>query len=891
MFKRQQANLPWLLSLYIYFIGGCVASFAFASETVAVDPPYQNAALAPKARALDLVTRMTLQEKASQLQNNSPAIARLGVPTYNWWNEGLHGVARAGNATVFPQSIGMAATWDPELISRVGDVVSTEFRAKFLEAVGADGGSSIYRGLTVWSPNVNIFRDPRWGRGQETFGEDPLLTSALGVAYIKGLQGEDSNNPKVIATVKHFAVHSGPESRRHSEDVHVDKRDLIETYLPAFYAAVTEAKVQSLMCAYNAVDGLPSCASSPLLTKKLRESWGFKGFVVSDCGAIADIYTPHAHGLVKTPEQAVAVAIKAGTDLICDFGDQGTADPKTTVRAVNSGLLSESELDTALVRLFEARFKLGLLNSPNNRPFKEISAKDYDTPEHRALAKKVAEESLVLLKNNGLLPLKTAPSRIAVIGPNAHSVEALVGNYSGTPTKPITVLDGLKARFPQAEINYVPGTGWVSPALQEIPRENLCQDKECTRKGLLFAQFDNLELRGSAKESQVDEAKFSWGWPDAFERKSSSRWTGYIRANESGIYNFRIKGQPGYKIYIDGKLVVDMWDIAWPTSKTEITLSQNKLYKLVVEAKQLGYSGEQLLQWSRPSGDAEAAIAAAKNADLVVFVGGLTAELEGEEMSVQVPGFAGGDRTSLDLPAAQETLLEKLQSTQKPIIFVLMSGSAVSVNWADQHLPAIIQAWYPGGDGGTAIAGLIAGDFSPSGRLPITIYKSADQLPDFDNYSMQGRTYKYFTGDALYPFGYGLSFTQFSYQNAKLSQKRIAAGEGVELSVNVKNTGTRAGSEVVQVYLKLPGKNAPLRSLIGFQRIFLAPNETREVSFKLDAKALSLVNASGERIVPSGSALLWVGGQQPKSAGLGSNKNAVLLVKLKIDGKKTISQF
>ena len=817
----------------------------------------------PAARAQALLARMTLDDKASLLQSTSPAIARLGIPAYNWWSEGLHGVARAGNATVFPQAIGLAATWNNALVERVADTVATEFRAKYLETVHPDGGSDLYRGLTVWSPNVNIFRDPRWGRGQETYGEDPYLTSRMGVAYIRGLQGLDAGAPKVSATVKHFAVHSGPEADRHREDVHPSPRDLTETYLPAFHAAVTEGHVLSLMCAYNAVNGLPACANGPLLKDLLRDTWKFQGHVVSDCGAIADIHSDWAHHYVDTPERAVAAAIKTGTDVMCEFGGSPTANPATTVRAVQQGLLAEADVDRAVLRLLEARIRLGLLDKP--QPFAGITAKDYDTPADKRLNLEAARQSLVLLKNDGLLPLKTAPRRIAVIGPNADSVDALVGNYSGTPSKPITVLAGLRARFPQAQVTFVEGTGWVAPPLQDVPADAMCLDADCAHPGVKAERFDNVDLAGTPTAVETGtQAAFRWGWPDRSDRKTSTRWSGYLRAGESGPHHLRLKGGQGYRIRVDGRLVTDLWDIAWPTSNTPVELAAGKVYKIEIEARQLGWDGEQQLQWTRPSFDDTAALQAARDADLVVYAAGLTWQLEGEEMSVNAPGFAGGDRTSIDLPAPQEALLKRLGSLGKPLVLVNMSGSAVALNWAADNVPAIIQAWYPGGEGGQAVAELIAGDFSPAGRLPVTFYKSAADLPPFKDYGMQGRTYKYFKGAPLYPFGHGLSYTHFSYKLAAPAPKAVCAGCAVKVAVDVKNDGPRAGDEVVQVYVARPGvPAAPNRTLVRFARMTLQPGEQRRLTFDLDGKALSTVDAAGRRNVEAGPATVWVGGGQP----------------------------
>jgi beta-glucosidase-like glycosyl hydrolase len=710
---------------------------------------------------------MTLDEKASQIQHESPAIPRLGIPAYNWWSEGLHGVARADIATVFPQAIGLAATWDTPLVRRVGEVTGIEFRAKFLNTVGADGASVLYRGLTVWSPNVNIFRDPRWGRGQETYGEDPFLTSRMGVAFIQGLQGPDPTRPRVSAAVKHFAVHSGPEADRHKEDVRVSPRDLVDTYLPAFHAAVTQGRAESVMCAYNAVDGVPACANEHLLQHYLRGEWKFQGHVVSDCGAVADIHMDGAHHHVKTPEAAVALAVRAGTDLICDFSVNSTAAPATTVAAVRQGLLSEAELDRALHRLFDVRLRLGLLDPPGQRPFAGITARDFDTPAHRALNLEAARRSLVLLKNDGLLPLKTPPLRIALIGPNADSVDALVGNYNGTPSRPITLLAGLKARFPQARIDVVEGAARV--ALPE--------------------------------------------------------------------------GQGGQG------------------------------------------SGQ-----GKPRPDAQAALAAAREADLVVFASGLNSELEGEEMPVVAPGFAGGDRTSIDLPEPQQQLLDRLTGLGRPLVLVNFSGSAMAFGAATRQASAIVQAWYPGGEGGQAVAELIAGDFSPSGRLPVTFYQSAGQLPPFKDYGMQGRTYRWFKGEPLFPFGHGLGYARFSYAQAKLAKTRVTAGQGTRLSVLLRNESGREAAEVVQVYARRAGDMAPERTLVAFQRVVLGAGESRRLTVELDAKAMSIVQADGRRVVEPGPVTLWIGGGQPVAAITGARAPGQALT-LQVTGRARLQEF
>ena len=692
---------------------------------------FKNPSLPPEVRARNLISTMTLEEKAAQLGHTAPAIARLGVPEYNWWNEGLHGVARADIATVFPQAIGMAATWDVPLMRQMANVLGTEFRAKYAQKVHPDGGTDWYRGLTVWSPNINIFRDPRWGRGQETYGEDPFLTSRLGVSFVSELQGSDPKYLKAIATPKHFAVHSGPESTRHTADVHVSRHDLEDTYLPAFRATVMEAKAESVMCAYNAINGEPACANGTLLQEHLRKDWGFQGYVVSDCGAAADVFIPEGHKFAPNAEAGVTAAFKAGMDLICgDYRNKMSTEPTAIVGAVRHGLLPESVLDKALTRLFVARIKLGMFDPPANNVYSKITASQYDTPAHREVALQMAKESLVLLKNSGnLLPLKKTPGVIAVIGPNADELDPLVGNYNGTPSKPVTVLAGIRARFPQSRVVYVKGTNLV----------------------------------------ETDAS-------------------------------------------------------------------------------------------------ADKAVEAARGADLVVMVGGLTAHIEGEEMKVNAEGFAGGDRTSLDLPGPQEQLLQRIQAVGKPTVLVLMNGSALGINWADEHVPAIVEAWYPGEQGGTAVAALLAGDFSPGGRLPVTFYKSVDQLPPFDDYSMSKRTYRYFAGDPLYPFGYGLSFTSFSYSNSRVSKTNVAATDTVTVSVDVTNSGAVAGDEVVQLYLTQAGvRGAPLRALRGFQRIHLNKGEKKTVEFTLHDRDLSVVDESGKRRVIPGQVAAWVGGGQPVS--------------------------
>jgi beta-glucosidase len=693
-------------------------------------PAYKNPKLPIAERVNDLISRMTLEEKISQLTHVTGGIPRLGVPKYNWWNEGLHGVARAGYATVFPQAIAMAATFDQPLMHQAAGVISTEFRAKYYATLQSDGGSDWYRGLTVWSPNINIFRDPRWGRGQETYGEDPYLTSRMGVAYVTGMQGNDPKYLKTLTTAKHFAVHSGPEPTRHTVDVKASLHDMEDTYLPAFRATVKEGNVGSVMCAYNSLNGQPACANTDLLQKFLRKDWGFKGYVVSDCGAVQDIWDGHHYA--KSMAAAEADAFKVGTDLVCAWpADQITNNRDALLQAVKQGLLPEKDVDHSLRLLFTARFRLGMFDPPSMVPYSRIKPSENDTEAHRRLALEAAREAIVLLKNeNHSLPLKGTYRTIAVIGPDADSVDALTGNYNGTPSKPVTVLAGIRKRFVNSKIVYSQGIGLIGPA----------------------------------------EA----GAPDP--------------------------------------------------------------------------------------------IATARDADLVVLVMGLSPRIEGEEMKINADGFLGGDRTRLVLPDPQEDLLRKIAALGKPTVLVLMSGSAVAVNWSDQHLPAILEAWYPGEEGGAAVAEALAGDFSPAGRLPVTFYTGIDQLPKFDDYSMADRTYRYFKGEPLFPFGYGLSYTSFAYRNARAENPSIAA-EGTEgISVDIANTGAMAGDEVVELYLTHPGvPGAPLRSLEGFQRIHLDPGQQQTVSFTLSNRQLSTVDPEGTRRVTPGKVEVWVGGGQPVS--------------------------
>ena len=836
-----------------------------ASQQPVTGAIYQNPQLPTAQRVDDLISRMTLDEKVSQLTHTADSIPRLGVPQYNWWNEGLHGVARAGYATVFPQAIGMAATFDEPLMHKIASAISTEFRAKYYANVRPDGSTEWYYGLTVWSPNINIFRDPRWGRGQETYGEDPFLTSRLGVAFVKGLQGDDAKYLKTVATPKHFGVHSGPEPTRHTVDVKASRHDMEDTYFPAFRATVMEGKAESVMCAYNSINGEPACANKDLLQQHLRGAWKFNGYVVSDCGAVTDVF--EGHHFTKTMEEGSAVAFKTGTDLICSYPpDHAGFERDALLKAVHEGFLSESDLDRSLQRLFTARFKLGMFDPQSMVPYSSIKPEENDSEAHRQLALQTARESIVLLKNKGkLLPLKKAYGTIAVIGPNADSVDALVGNYNGTPSKPVTILDGIRKRFSQSKVVYVEGTGLVGPVTTAIPSDDLYTDDSRKEHGLTGDYFAGRDLRGepvlSRTDSNVDFAWSNKGVTPKLTQNYSVRWTGVLVPPADGNYVVGFTGQDGYRLWLDGKLLVEDWTLHHPpsTNTALVSLKRGQAYSIKIEYFQSIRFSEAHLVWNMPGHDEKDAVDAARKADLVVAVFGLSAHVEGEEMRVHADGFTGGDRTKIELPGPQKELLEKVAAAGKPTILLLVNGSALAVNWADEKLPAIVEAWYPGEEGGTAVAEALAGDFSPSGRLPVTFYKSESQLPAFEDYSMANRTYRYFTGEPLYPFGYGLSYTSFAYSNPHVENGNV-------ISADVTNTGTMAGDEVVQLYLTHDGiTGAPLRSLEGFQHVHLAPGQKQTVTFTLNDRQLSVVNEAGNRRVMPGNVDVWIGGGQPVS--------------------------
>ena len=835
----------------ILFSAALLAAFATFVHAEIASPAYLNPTLPVATRVTDLVARLTVEEKASLMMNGSVGVPRLGIPKYNWWNEALHGVARAGEATVFPQAIGLAAMWDEDFMLTVAETISTEARAKYHEALRRNNRER-YNGITFWTPNINIFRDPRWGRGQETYGEDPFLTARLGIAFVRGLQGNDPRFLKTAACAKHFAVHSGPESLRHDFDVAPSETDFHDTYLPAFEALVREARVETVMTAYNAVYGYP-CAVNPRLYEILYNQWHFDGHVVSDCGAIDDL--SRSYKIARNDAEAEALSVKAGLCLRC--GEENPA----LAEAVKSGFITAAEIDLRLGQLLRTMFRLGFFDPAENVPYSKIPFSENNSAAHAALALEAAQKSIVLLKNDGTLPLQTAKlKRIAVIGPNANSLPALLGNYNGTPSAPVTLLAGLKAALGEhVAIDYTGGCDFVGTgtALFAIPRPNLSAGEY---SGLNGEYFTNPSLTGTPAFRHRDHlVEFDWSkakLPEKIPTQNFSvRWSGWLLTGLEGEYQLSVEASGGFRLYLGDELVLDAWT---PGAKTKtITHHLPEKARLPVRLEFFHTDGPAkiALNWALPeetSGFANA-IAKARAADAVIFVGGFTAQLEGEEMQVNFDGFAGGDRTKIELPAVQEQLLKKLHATGKPLVLVLMSGSAIALPWTDAHANAIVQAWYPGQAGGTAVADVLLGKTNPAGRLPVTFYRATTDLPPFENYSMTNRTYRYFTGQPLYPFGHGLSYTRFAYQNLRTA--KTTDDTRLTATIDITNTGERDGDEVVQLYAQEPASSQPhaRQSLCGFKRIHLKAGETKTIAITIPTSALRRWdNAKKDYAIPAG---------------------------------------
>jgi beta-glucosidase len=835
--------------------------------------PYLDPSLPAEQRAADLVHRMTVEEKVTQLTNQSRAVPRLGVPSYDWWSEALHGVAVKGT-TAFPEPMGLASTFDIPAIHEMAISIGVEGRIKHDQAV-AKGHSGFLQGLDFWAPNLNIFRDPRWGRGQETYGEDPFLSSRMAVAFVTGMQGDDPRYYRVISTPKHYAVHSGPEPTRHEADVPISKHDELDTYLPAFRAAVVEGKAGSVMCAYNSINGEPACASQFLLQDQLRGKWAFQGYVVSDCGAVRDIFS--GHRFRPTQPEASAISLERGMDNEClDGGPEATDDHDYApyLQAVKQGSLKESEIDVALTRLYTARVRLGMFDPPESAPYANIDEKLLESPRHRALAHKLANESMVLLKNDGILPLKKSGLKIAVVGPLADQHRVLLGNYNGTPSHYITVLDALREEFAGSQIRYEAGTQFLNSKAEPVPAGLLTVDG---KPGARVSYYPGDKMGGPGSPAAPPLAsRIDFGIdlsgvkppPElAGKKELGIGWEATLTPRETGDYSLGLEADGFFVVSIDGKPVT----MTWGTDGVETKLGYAHLEKGKPAAVRVqfrpseGATPAARLVWAKrdPLPRPEA-IAAAKDADVVVAVVGITSDLEGEEMPVHEEGFSGGDRTSIDLPKPEEDLLKAVAATGKPLVVVLMNGSALGVNWANEHASAILEAWYPGEEGGAAVAETLSGRNNPAGRLPVTFYKDVSQLPPFESYSMKGRTYRYFEGTPLYPFGYGLSYSTFAYSGLDVSAGSVATGSPVRAEVTVTNTGKIAGDEVVELYLNFPAvPGAPLKALRAFRRVHLDPGAAEKVRFELQPRDLSMVTEAGQVVVPEGEFRLSIGGGQP----------------------------
>ncbi|NTS42634.1 glycoside hydrolase family 3 C-terminal domain-containing protein [Flavisolibacter sp. BT320] len=858
----------------------CVLAAVVATTSSAQENgryPFQNPALSFEQRVDDLVSRLTLEEKVAQMLNAAPAISRLGIPAYDWWNEVLHGVARTPyRVTVYPQAIAMAATFDTVALNKMAQFSALEGRAVFNKANQDGRTGQRYVGLTYWTPNINIFRDPRWGRGQETYGEDPYLTGMLGSAFVRGLQGDHPKYLNAAACAKHYAVHSGPEPLRHVFNVSPSKHDLWNTYLPAFKQLVTTTNVAGVMCAYNAYQGQPCCGSDELMVDILRNQWKFTGYVTSDCWAIDDFFKNH-----KTHPDAASASADAvlhGTDIDC-----GTDAYKSLVQAVKEGKITEAQIDVSVKRLFTIRFRLGMFDPPSMVPFAQTPASVLESPEHKAHSLQMARQSIVLLKNAAAtLPLKKSIKKIAVLGPNADNQISVLGNYNGIPSNIVTALQGIRNKLPGAEVVYEKAVNFTNDTLLQYTDISI-QLSWQGQPGFGAEYFNNRDLKGEPilrrNEKAIDnnwqEGQIVVDTLKAYD--FSVRYSTDFTATANGTTTFELDADDGYRFFVDGKEVVNAWlRNRWGARSYRLPTVAGKTYRLVLEYYQgEGKASVHLRTGNLVKSDFAALASKLKDVDAIVYVGGISPQLEGEEMQVNYPGFDGGDRTSILLPAVQTNLMKALKATGKPLVFVMMTGSAIATPWESENVPAIVNAWYGGQDAGTALADVLFGDYNPSGRLPLTFYRSDSDLPDFGDYSMQNRTYRYFKGKPLYRFGHGLSYTTYRY--SKLVVPSTAKkGESVSLAVTVSNAGTKDGDEVVQLYVsgKAATSAVPLRSLRGFQRVNLKAGETKTVRFTLSPEDLSLVDDEGKLKPYSGPVIVSVGGSQPDATSI-RNKTTI----------------
>lgn len=828
--------------------------------------PFKDPSLSIGQRVDDLISRLTLEEKVAQLMNQTPAIERLEIPAYDWWNEALHGVARAGTATVFPQAIALAATFDEKAVFETFDIISDEARAKY-HHFQQNGDYGRYKGLTFWTPNINILRDPRWGRGMETYGEDPYLTSRMGIAVVNGLQGNNSKYFKTHACAKHYAVHSGPEWNRSEFNVSVSPRDLRETYLPAFEALVKEGNVQEVMCAYNRFDGIPCCGSETLLHTILRDEWGFDGIVVTDCGAINNFWVKKRHETHPDAITASIDAMRSGTDLEC--GENYV----TIIDAVKSGRMSEDELIEPLRRVLKGRFELGMFDDDKEVPWSKIPYSVVDSKKHKEKALEMARKSLVLLKNaDNTLPLSKSIRKIAVVGPNANDSIMLWANYNGTPSSTITILQGIKNKLPNTEVVYDLGCDHTEDiVIEETPNTITFGGKP----GFEAVYFKGINMEGDPIQKEITPTiDFDTrGNTQYAENVPLTNFSAIYRAEYkapiTGKITFSITGDDGYRLYINDKEVIEDWINTGQTNKSvEQDVKQGEVYQIRLEYYQKESSGQlNLTIGEKKEIDFSKTIETVKDADVIVFVGGISPTLEGEEKSLRKEGFMKGDRTNIELPEVQKLLMDELKKTGKPLVFVLCAGSTMALNWENENTNAIIHAWYGGQAAGTAVADVLFGDYNPSGRLPVTFYTSSDQLGGFEDYAMKGRTYRYLTQKPLYPFGYGLSYSTFKFKNISLSKKKIKLGESVNVNLSLENSSQVDGEEVVQVYIKNnDDKEGPIKSLRAFKRVNVPAGKTVNVSLELTPKSFESYYDDIEHLdVRPGNYTVYVGSSSSDS--------------------------
>ena len=807
--------------------------------------PYQNPNLSPEERADDLIGRLTIEEKTALMMDQSPAIERLGIPSFQWWNEALHGVGRNGYTTVFPITMGMAASWDDALLYRCFDAVSDEARIKNAQAKSKNEMNR-YQGLSFWTPNINIFRDPRWGRGQETYGEDPFLTSRMGVAVVNGLQGNknniDSKYMKLLACAKHYAVHSGPEWNRHSFNIEdLPERDLWETYLPAFKALVEKANVAEVMCAYQRIDGDPCCGNKRYLQRILRDDWGYQGLVVSDCGAISDFFQKGCHEVSATPSIAAGTAIIAGTDVECG------SVYKNIPKALENGELTMDAINKSLKRLLTARIRLGDLDNDNLVEWTKIPHDRLCSKQHNALAYEMAQKSIVLLQNsNNILPLKKNGGKIVVMGPNANDSVMQWGNYSGYPLHTVTILEGIEKKLRgQGSVKYVDGCGHVSNTVRESRFANLTTPEG--KAGMEACYWNNTKMEGKQAATAIykNAINLNNGGNTAFAAgveldNFSGRYKALFKAQRDEEVTFELEADDGYRIIINGDTIRNRFGQAHGVQKWSKTYNVKAGEKYDIQIDYIQIFGMAHMKFdvftnkSKSIGDILKEIS---DAEYVVFAGGISPRLEGEEMKVDAYGFKGGDRTDIQLPQCQRDLIKAISDAGKKVIFVNCSGSAIALVPETSTCQAIMQAWYPGERGGDAVADVLFGDYNPSGKLPVTFYRSVDDLPDFLDYTMKNRTYRYFTGKPLWNFGYGLSYTSFSFGKPSYKNGKI--------TVDVSNTGKLDGDEIVQVYLRHTKDNdGPIKSLRGFKRVSIKAGETKRVEIDMPKENFETWDAS-----------------------------------------------